>query len=284
MNTESAESVRQALAGYGALADSAVDLAGVALLLAAVGQPGIALGRYQHHLEIIAAEVGARHRELLDAGAAATAETRLAALKHILGDKHGYQADGEDAAHIQNANLIRVIDRRKGNSLTLGILYLATAKAQGWAASGLGFPGYFLLRLEEGGQRLIFDPFHGCKILQAADLRRLVKQAMGPQAELSVDYYEAATHREILVRLQNQIKLRQIEAEDYEAALQSVEAMRAFDPGEFRLLLDAGVLYARTGRPESAIAALEDYIGKAPNQRDRQEAALLLRQIRDDLN
>lgn len=281
MNSVSAERVRQSLAGYGPLADDLVDPAEVALLFAALAHPGISLERYRIHLKKTAEDVAERYKALLAAGAEETPETRLASLKHILADKQGYEGDRDNPAHIQNADLIQVIDRRKGGPLTLGILYMSAARAQGWQVSGLAIPGYFAARMDAGGHRLIFDPFEGCRILQAADLRRLVKQAKGPQAELSIDYYNAAGNREILIALQNQVKLRQVEAEDYEGALQSVEAMRAVDPGEFRLLLDAGVLNARTGRRDAAIAALEDYIGKAPDPRDRREAAILLLQVRD---
>jgi len=46
--------------------------------------------------------------------------------------------------------------------------------------------------------------------------------------------------------MQNNAKLRQIEGEDYLGALKTVEVMRLLDPNEYRLLFDAGVLYART--------------------------------------
>jgi regulator of sirC expression with transglutaminase-like and TPR domain len=110
-----------------------------------------------------------------------------------------------------------------------------------------------------------------------------VKQALGPQAELSVTYFEPADNRSLLVRLQNIVKTRQIEAEDYEAALQTVTAMRAVDPHEYRLLLDQGVLCARLDMAPVAIAALEAYIEKAPSDRDRHEAAMLLQQLKQAL-
>ena len=104
---------------------------------------------------------------------------------------------------------------------------------------------------------------------------------MGENAELSADYFEPATNREILVRLQNNIKYRQIDAEDYESAIKTVEVMRKIDPDEFRLFLDAGVLYARLKQTGAAIDALEDYIRLAPHDRDRHEAAILLQELKD---
>ena len=54
-------------------------------------------------------------------------------------------------------------------------------------------------------------------------------------------------------------------------------------PDEYRLLLDAGVLYAKVDKPMAAIRALEGYIEKTPNVQDRYEAGLILDHIREQL-
>lgn len=265
----------------GTVADADVALADTALLLAAVHYPGLSLDRYRHHLSRLAEDVAAHHRVLLAEGGADTPETRNEALRHALHDIHGYEGDREKYDDPQNADLIRVIDRRKGMPISLCILYLHAARAQGWAAHGLNMPGHFLVRLDdETGHRLIADPFGGCTEMQAPDLRRLIKGALGPQAELSASFYEPADNRAILIRLQNNVKTRLIQGEDYEGALGIVSLMRAVDPAEFRLLLDEGVLCARTNRPREAAEALEHYIAAAPLERDRHDAAMLLQQIR----
>ncbi|MBI2233901.1 MAG: transglutaminase family protein [Micavibrio aeruginosavorus] len=274
----------ETLKSIGAQPDEAIDLGRTAIYLAALEQPGLSLERYQSHMQRLAAEVKDRHDALIDAGAQDSAETRLAALKHIVVDKYDYSGDNETYDDLQNASLIRVIDRRRGLPIALGILYIQIGRYLGWAVHGLNIPGHFVCRIDYDAARLIFDPFNGCAVLQAPDLRRLVKQSLGPNAELSTSYYEPADNRTILVRLQNNIKLRRIEAEDYEGALSVVQAMRAIDPEEYRLLLDAGVLCARTNRLQQAIVALEGYIAKAPGDRDRHEAALLLQQIQESLN
>ncbi len=272
------------LKDIGARQDESIDLARTALYLAALEQPGLSLDRYETHLNRMAEEVRERHQALLNAGAEDNAETRLAALKHIMADKYDYNGDSETYDDLQNASLIRVIDRRKGMPIALGILYIQIGRALGWPIYGLNVPGHFVCRIDHDSTRLIFDPFNKCGVLSAPDLRKFVKQSLGQNAELSSTYYEPAGNRTILLRLQNNIKLRRIEVEDYEGALHVVEAMRAIDPQEYRLLLDAGVLYARTNRLQNAIESLEDYISKAPGDRDRQEAAMLLRQIRETLN
>lgn len=274
----------ESLRAIGAAPDKAINLGVTALQLAALEQPGISLDRYETHFSKLAEEVGARHDSLLQAGAEDNAETRLAALKHIIADKHGYGGDSVDYDDLENASLIRVIDRRKGLPISLAIIFMQVGRACGWEIEGLNIPGHFVCRIGMDGHRLIFDPFNACAVLGAPELRQLVKTALGPDAELSVSYYDPADNRTILVRLQNNIKLRRIEAEDYEGALRVVEATRLIDPDEYRLLLDAGVLYARTNRLQQAMTTLDAYIARAPNDRDRHDAALLLRQIRESLH
>lgn len=268
------------LAAFGSRPDESIDLAEGALLLASLFHPEIALERYRNHIRKLCDETACGHRTLLDAGAEDTPETRLASLKHILSDKHGYREDTENPDHIQNADMIRMIDRGSGGSILLSLLYIHVANAQGWEAHGLDIAGYMVARLDKDRRRIMFTPSGTCKILQAPDLRAIVKNMKGPQAELSAGYYEPLSRRTLLIHLQNPMKLRQIEAHDYEGACLSVKAMRAIDPSEYRLLLDAGVLCSRTGRKKEAIEALEAYIATTPDTRSREEASMLLREIR----
>lgn len=278
------ESVFARLREIGTGEDSAIDLGKTALLLSELAHPGIVSERYMVHIRKLGEDVGYRYQTLLTSGAEDSTETRLAALKHILADQYGYHGDEVQYDDIRNADLIDVIERRKGMPITLSILYILAAQAQGWGVAGLNVPGHFVVRLETEGQRLIFDPFQQCAVLNAPELRQLIKKTMGEHAELSASYFEPVGPRQILIRLQNNIKIRLIEGEDYERALQVVESMRAIDPREYRLLLDEGVLCARTGRAQAAMLALEEYIKQAPDQRDRQEAAILLQHIRSTLH
>lgn len=266
------------------LADDQIDLGLSALAIAALDQPGIVLERFINHLKTLAFEVAERHQALLTNGARDDVATQVAALKHVLSDSHAYIGDNTTYDDLQNSSLIRVIERGKGLPITLSILYIQAARAQGWDVCGLNIPGHFLCRIDKDGQRLIFDPFNACALLGAPQLRMLVKKHLGPGAELSAEYYEPAGNRAILIRLQNNIKYRQIEIEDYAGALKTVDLMRRIDPSEYRLLLDAGVLYAKVEQPKAAIAVLSQYIERAPNARDRREAEILLMQLSDTLN
>lgn len=264
----------------GNLPDPRIDLAKASIALASAGYQGRLLDRYLHHFKVLADDVAARHAELLAAGGNDDVETRLAALKHIIADKAGYDGDSQDPNTLLNTDMIAAIERLKGQSIILSILYIHAARAQGWQIDGLNIPGHFLVRLSKDGRLLIFDPSNRGVLINAPDIRAFVKQALGSQAEISSAYFEPASNREILITLQNAVKSRQIEASDYKAALETVQRMRMIDPHEYRLLLDEGVLLSKTGRGDLAAQSLEKYIGRAENRKDREDALRLLSHIR----
>lgn len=275
---------RQILIEGGGKDDAELNLFTLALAFAAPSHEGISIDKYFSHAAKIAKDVKERHQMLVDAGAEDDAATRLAALKHILHDREGYEGDTETYDDLQNADLMRVIDRRKGLPIALCILYIHAGRTNGWQVDGLNFPGHFLARIEHNGQRLIFDPFEGCRVMEAPQLRQLLKKVRGQNAELSADFYKPCSNRDTLIRLENNVKLRLIDAEDYEAAIRVIEMMRLVDPNEYRLLLDAGVMYAKTGQRKAASDVLEKYIAVAPSPQDRRDAEAILRQIRDTVH
>ena len=253
-------------------------IAEAALALASFDRPRVALSRYRRHLEALARDVG------LHAGRQTSLAARAVALNEIVLLKYGYSGDELTYDDLQNANLMRVIDRRKGLPVALGILYLDAARAQGWDAVGLGFPGHFLIRLSEGAERLILDPFHGGRALDAAALRELLKAIAGQEIELSPDHYAPVADREVLLRLQNNLKSRLIQGQRHEQAVRVIETMQMLAPELTELWREAGLLHAQLGNMRAAVKSIEDYVGRAPESATRHEAAVVLQQLKSKLN
>lgn len=258
--------------------DRDIDVGEAALALALVNMPGVAVGRYRHHLQKLIEhareEYDVRRRTADD-----TPALRAEVLRHIIHTAHGYKGDDETYDNLDNANLIRVIDRRRGLPVALCIIYIVIGRALGFDVEGLSFPGHFILRLEMDGQRLILDPYAGGREMGAADLRQLAKKMIGEHAELSHNYYAPVSNRELLLRLQNNLKKRLIENEDYHQALQVIETMAAIAPAEVRTLFDKAILYAKLGQIKQAATALEEYIDRISDAREKAQARTLLNQI-----
>lgn len=264
--------------------DDAIDLAGAALSLALLDHPVPDLAPYRAHLAQMCADLAA----IVDAGEADDLAGRIAAIRRVLVDQHGYAGDSETYEDLQNANLIRVIDRKRGLPVALGILMMHLARSQGWEICGLSFPGHFLIRMDLDGQRLILDPFEGGSICEPHTLRELLKQTAGLEAELSPEHYAPVSNREVLLRLQNNLKLRHLSTDQPAKALEAVEVMLLFAPDHIGLWRESGLLNAHAGKLTAAIAAFEHFMELA-RQRGAspalmQQTATLLQQLRSRLN
>lgn len=274
--------VERRLRRIGGEDDAAIDVAEAALLLAALDRPQLGLERYRHHLSLLTrdiAELGGR------AGAEDSLDARIAVLNAVLVERYGYRGDSESYEDMANANLMKVIDRRRGLPVALGILYLHGARAQGWPISGLNFPGHFLLRLDLGAERQIIDPFNGGQPRDAAAMRQLLKAVAGPTAELRPEHTAPVGCRDVLLRLQNNIKLRRVQEERSVEALAVIESMLMIAPERAPLWREAGVLHSHLDNLRAATLAFEHYLElAAPADPARHDVTELLRQLRRQLN
>jgi regulator of sirC expression with transglutaminase-like and TPR domain len=255
-----------------------IALADAALALAARDAPAADIPSYRRHLSALARDIG---------GAVAAAHTigeRILAFNGIVFGKYAYRGDTTTYDDLQNANLIRVIDRRKGLPVALGILYIHGGRAQGWQMAGLAFPGHFLVRLEHEGERAIIDPFNAGTVRSPAELREMLKATAGSAAELEPEHYAPVGDRQVLLRLQNNIKLRLVQSKQLAKALSIVEGMLLFAPDHAALWREAGLLHAHLENYGAAIAALEEFLRREDGTAARRSAAAFLQELRGRLN
>ena len=180
---------------------------------------------------------------------------------------------------------MRVIDRKRGLPVALGILWIHTARKLGWSACGLAFPGHFLIRLDQGTARRVLDPFHGGVERDTGELRALLRRMTSADAELKPEHWAEVSDRQILLRLQNNIKLRLIQQGDAERGLEVLERMVAMAPADPGLIREAAMIEAHLGRLREAIRRLEHFIeaGNGTNAA-RHALAQTLQSLRRQLN
>lgn len=268
------ETLRGSCAGE----DAAIDLAEVALLLAALDRPRVDLAPYRDHLAELAAETSSATTR------SASAAMQVSLLRKVLVGHHGYRGDRETYEDVRNANLIDVIDRRKGLPVALGILFIHAARAYGSDIAGLNFPSHFLIGIEARGQRAIIDPFDDARLMVAQDLRTRLKELNGPDAEIASEHYAAVGNRDILVRLQNNIKIRAVRDENLPRALEVLETMTVVAPQRTELWWETAILHQRLGNLKTAIATLEGFLSDGNGEVETTAIEALLRQLRTSMN
>ncbi len=270
---------KSTLIDIGSGPDNGFDLAGGALALAAFDRPRAALDHYQEHLKDLTHATRASVQP-----SDSTALSRASVLQRIIAGENRYEGDRLTYDSLQNANLMHVIDRRRGLPIALGILYIHVGRKMGWTMHGLAFPGHFLIQLDDNGERVIMDPFNCGKLLNAGDLRELIKTIAGSDRELTPADYARVSDREILLRLQNNIKFRHMQKRDASAALCTLDNMLLFAPNVKSLWWESGMLNADLGNLNAATKALNEYLVLEDDKSQRIRATALIKNLRKQLN
>ncbi|MBB3896938.1 SirB1 family protein [Roseococcus suduntuyensis] len=277
------EEARAALDAVGQLPDDEIDIGAAALQFARIDAPEAdwrAAGGLLSDLARQAVE-NATADARADAG---DVEARRAALARLLHSDWGFAGDAATYEDPRNANLIHVLERRRGLPVALGILWLHVADAAGWAAHGVDFPGHFLVALGSARGPALLDVFGGGVALGAPELRALIKAVEGPKAELRPGLVVPMTRRAVLLRLQNNIKLRRLRAGHLEAALTCTRDMLRIAPDHAALWREAGLMEQRLDRIGAALASLDRSLELEPEGEAASRIRGLVEELRNRLN
>lgn len=266
------------LKAIGAYPDEDVPVVETLVLLGALDHQVVDLSTY--HVQI-----AQMHEALVNAIAATPHEAgedinqwRLNRLIEVIFDQFRYHGDygHEGFDDPEKINFLDVLTTRSGIPVAIGALFYELAHAQHWTIAGLNFPGHFIMRLEAGASRLIFDPFNHGRVLDAAMMRHLLKDSLGAQAELHHDYYNTVTPRDIILRFCNNRKIRFLQLGNYEAALETVRHELWVAPNEPLLYFDGGILSAKMEMLTQAIDYFTVFINTSDDTRSITEAKAMI--------
>ena len=249
-----------------ALPDESIDVALGAALVARDVYAGFDVVRAIAELDAMATPLAA---EDLASEPAEHQAARLAT--HIFGTL-GFRGNEKDYYDPRNSLLADVLERRLGIPITLAIVYCEIARRVGVPASGVGFPGHFLVRIEKapgvsGGEPLIVDPFFGGRVLDEAALVRMVTRALGPDAKLLPSHLVAASSRAVLVRVLTNLKAIYLQRGDHARAHLALDRIVSLTPSTMALK-ERGLVAAKLGAAEAAREDLERVLTLDPSASD----------------
>ena len=266
---------RLALEAIGQLPDNELDLADAALQLARIDAPDADWQAARAHLTELARDAAALAVDRTEDDPS----VRAGALAGLMTGRWRYCGAVEQYEDPASANLIRVIEHRRGLPVALGILWLHCARAAGWDAFGIDFPGHFMIALPGGGSQLVLDVFDGGQPMDARALRALVKRVEGPKAELRPGLLQPMGARAVLLRLQNNLKLRRLDSGDLSGAVAAVEDMLRIAPDHASLWREAALINQRLDHVGAALRCFERFLKLVPEG----DAALRVRTAMEEL-
>jgi regulator of sirC expression with transglutaminase-like and TPR domain len=157
----------------------------------------------------------------------------------------GFRGNTNDYYDPRNSYLGDVLDRRVGIPITLSVLYLEIARRVGVPASGIGFPGHFLVRVDGGPAPLIIDAFGRGAELGRPELAALLARTSGPDAALADGMLNVVSKRTILSRMLANLAGIYGRASDLHRSLEILERQSLLDPGNHRIAAALDQLRAR---------------------------------------
>lgn len=182
------------IAYLGLVDDAEIELDKAALEIAALDHPEADLGCYLHILEQMADRLRSRISTARAPGEQAES------LADVLGAEYGFEGDRDTYDDPANADLIRVIDRRRGLPVALSILYVAMARRVGWTAHALNTPGHVLVGVGQP-RALLIDPFSRGAFVGREQLASLLLTAEGRLDAHAPDHVAPMANRAVLTRL-----------------------------------------------------------------------------------
>lgn len=258
------------IAHLGLLDDDDIVLDAAALELSALDHPQADLAPYAELLGEMGDRLGERGLN------ARTARERADALSEVIAGEfrfHGDRADYDDPA---NADLLDVIDRRRGLPVSLSILYVAAARRAGWEADALNTPGHVLVRIGPDTSPALIDPFAGGSLVDPEQLARLLTFALGQGTVPTSDHLAPMSNRSVLVRLLMNQATRAEAAGETARALQLFRRMTTIAPSSGQSWWERARLELVGGQVSEARASLSAMLEmtRDPNMRIHISAAL----------
>ncbi|MDP3580408.1 MAG: transglutaminase-like domain-containing protein [Ignavibacteria bacterium] len=116
----------------------------------------------------------------------------------------GIKGDQENYYNPFNSNAIFALAEKKGNPITLCLIYAFVGDRLGFNIAGCNFPGHFLAKVINEDEHYLVDCFNGGKIIFESDVSELAKDSADSIAHIISEIPAAATIiKRILSNLSN---------------------------------------------------------------------------------
>jgi len=255
--------------------DKPFDLADLALRLAADEYPTLDLEAYLGEIAGMAHEVKPYLRGPL--GACVNGLCRY--LFHDM----GFRGNQEEYYDPRNSYFNQVLDRKTGIPITLSALAMAVGARAGLHIVGIGLPGHFLAKAIDDGEEILFDPFHGGRVLSVEECERLVQRVTKAPFHATSEAFHAVPLAFILVRILSNLKSIYLRNRDFARSARVIKRVTQLVPNDLMQQRDLGVALMSAGQPGQAIRALRSYLEGMPEASDVESVRQLLRRAQGEV-
>ena len=238
--------------------------------LAAEEGSGASLGPVQDALDALAAGVRVPP--------GATGVQGIARVVHRLFTEEDFHGEVENYDDPRNSCIDVVLRTQRGLPIVLSVVMIEVARRSGVRLDAVGFPGHFLVGTRDEEPRFFIDPFRRGLIRRVEDLEvelsRRLGRTPGP-AELNRALAPTGP-RDVLLRISNNLLRSWLNRGDFTGALRNAERRVGLRPEVPELRRDRGLLMAKLGQRDVAVADLQHYLAERPTAEDAQRVSVQL--------
>ncbi len=205
---------------------------------------------------------------------------RLKVLNQFFFGEMGFGGNVNNYYAPENSYIPVVLATRRGIPVSVALVWLELAQAAGLQASGVAFPGHFLLKVGLPEGQVIMDPLTGISFSAQELAQRLEPFGLGRGRREDAPplglHLQAATPRDILERLLRNLKEIYFAQSQWALLTATLDRLIVLLPDDWAEYRDRGAVLAEQGRTREAVADWETYLQYAG---DRPDAELIARRL-----
>ena len=238
-----------------------------ALDLATIEFPGLDPAPWLSKMDALASRLGDRIRNFNDG------RCFVEAARDYLFGELGFHGNEEDYFNPRNSCLNEVLAQRTGIPISLSVFYMEISRRLAMPVFGVNLPRHFILQYDDGNYSAYIDPFHGGRIISAAECYRIAGAPIPDPVLL-----RRASKRQIIVRMLVNLHGIYMRAQDWERSVRVLDLLIVAGAGS-ELYKQRGLLYRKLGRFHAARLDLERYLALEPAAADREDIVKQLEAI-----
>jgi regulator of sirC expression with transglutaminase-like and TPR domain len=253
--------------------DSSLPLDRAALELAAIEFPQVDREAVVSLLDTFAAELHARLSNPDDG------RTYVREANKFLFDELGFRGNTTDYYDPRNSCLNAVLTARTGIPITLSLVYMEISRRLGKAVEGIGLPGHFIVRYDDGRYTAFIDPFHGGRLLDADDCFALAREMSQVEIEPDLRWLTPVNKRDVLLRMLRNLGAAYTSRGRTEKAIEAVSLLIEANPNSADEYRRRGILHVQAGRIAAAKQDLARYLELSKSPEDHERATAQVHRI-----
>ena len=186
---------------------------------------------------------------------------RLLALNQFFYKDLGFGGNLNDYYATGNSYIHALLESRRGIPISMAVVWLELAQGIGLNASGVSFPGHFLIKISLPMGQAVIDPLSGQSFSGEKLSEMLEPYRLSPDFEVPMGLYlQAAPARDILARMLRNLKEIFKSQKQWTHALEVQERLIILMPEAWTEYRDRGLAHAALGNHSQALADLEHYL------------------------